>query len=126
MLSQHLQAMVRDHIHVGPRKPLTYLPLKTIENVIGITVQEYQSLISKAGNDSIVLDENCCCISSGAVYAFSEKYLDQVLTSNAELLNLLGWPLASRDFIRKIAAEWFDEGHPIRPIIRQAFGDVQT
>jgi len=124
MLSERRQEMVRDHIHVGPRKPLSYLPLNTIENLMGMTVQEYQSQISKAGNDCILLDESCRCISSGAVYAFSEKYLDEVLISNAELLSLLGWPLGSRDFIKKIVAEWVDEGHPIWPVIRQAFGDV--
>lgn len=116
--------MMMDHINVGPRKPLSYLPLNTIENVLKMTLSEYRSLVQKAGNESVLLDTSCCCISSGAVYAFNEKYLNEVLAKNVELLTHLGWPLSSRDFIKRIATEWFDESHPIFPVIRESFGDI--
>ena len=126
MLSQRLEQMLRDHVHVGAQKPLSFLPLNTIENVLGMTTREYQMLVSRAGNDSILLDENSCCIKSGAIYAFNEKYLDEVLKESVELLTKLHLPIRSRDFIEKIASEWFDESHAILPVIRKAFGDVQT
>jgi hypothetical protein len=123
-LSDFLQEMIKSHTEVGPGKPLSYLPINTIVNVLGMTVEEYQRLVSTAGNDSILLDENRCCIRSGAVYAFSEKSLDGLLKSNFDLLVMFGWPSRSRDFVEKIAVEWVDENHPIFPIVQQAFGDA--
>jgi len=60
---------------------------------------------------------------SGAVYAYSYKDLDNVLKDNHAILSEHGWPDSPVDFVRRIAAEWLDEEHPIMPVIMKAFGD---
>jgi hypothetical protein len=43
-----------EHLAVGRAKPVSYLPIKTIEDVIGITIQVYASLIEKSGNKAAI------------------------------------------------------------------------
>src|SRR5262249_38838116 len=98
--------------------------IKTVEEVIGITVQDYKSLIERSGNEGIVFRAEDCCINSGAVYAFNFRYLSKILKDNQTTLSEHGWPATAVDFIRRIAAEWVDEGSPVMPVIRKAFGDA--
>jgi hypothetical protein len=111
------------HLILGPEKPLSYLPNKTIENMIGIKVVEYVAMIEKSGFAAVALSDQECCIDSGAVYAYSCQHLDSILIGNQSLLLSHGWPVASVDFIRRLAAEWLEEGHPLLPAIERAFGE---
>jgi len=86
-------------------------------------VYEYISMIERAGHKAIVLGMDECCISSGAVYAYSAKDLTEILNSSVPLLREHGWPANPAGFVRKVAAEWLDKDHPMLPVIRRAFGD---
>jgi hypothetical protein len=111
------------HLDVGRKKPVSYLPIRTVEKVIGITVQEYRSMIETAGNQCSVFGAEDCCINSGAVYAYSHKDLSAILDNNRSILLNHKWPVAAEDFVRRMASEWLDEDSPIIPIIRKAFGE---
>ena len=61
--------LLESHLAVGPDKPVSYLPTRTIEEVIGMSVDRYVSLIEQMGNQYAVFGVNESCINSGAVYA---------------------------------------------------------
>jgi hypothetical protein len=115
--------MLQDHVFVGQKKPVSYLPIDTIEKVLGKSISQYQTLISRAGNRSRVFAADSCCIRSGAVYAFSEPDLDALLEQSSNMLLEYSWPRDSQGFIEKIAAVWFDDKHPVLAVIRKAFGE---
>lgn len=124
LLSPEDQEMLDCHVAVNRSKPLSYLPIQTIERVLGMTTTEYTSIVVAAGNETLVLDPDHCCIKSGAVYAFNYVELKAVLDKHADTLVRHKWPNDPRDFVRAVAAEWLDEGSPIMPVIRRAFGDL--
>lgn len=121
--SQNARQILEEHVNLGPQKPVSYLPLRTVEKVIGLTASEYSSLITKNNNECIVFSAEECCINSGAIYAYDEASLREILNKNEVILVKYGCLTEPRDFIKKIATEWFDLGDPIMPVIRLAFGD---
>jgi hypothetical protein len=73
-LGDDAKRLVDHHLRIGPEKSVSYLPIKTLEQVIGITVHDYMSLVERSGYKGIVFGVGDCCISSGAVYAFNRHY----------------------------------------------------
>jgi hypothetical protein len=72
---------------------------------------------------SIIVDEKESCIKSGAVYVYSADYLNKLLERSSDILIRNDWPSDNEGFIRTIARNWVEDGHPVMPIIREAFGD---
>jgi hypothetical protein len=58
--------ILRRHVHVGRSKPVTYLPLSTIENVLEMPLEEYVRMVEQAGGKCSVFSESETCIRSGA------------------------------------------------------------
>jgi hypothetical protein len=87
--------IVERHLAVGRRKPVSYLPIETIETVIGLTIRGYVSLIENSGNKAVVLGAGDCCINAGAVYAYSCKELNDILSRNHAVLADHQWPTTS-------------------------------
>jgi hypothetical protein len=114
--------MIDSHVKVGRHKPLSYLPLKTIENVIGITTAAYQSSVEANGNKCILLGPDESCIESGAAYAYSEPDLTALLDRNKDLLHKRGWPTAPADFVRRLGSEWLPQEDPVMAVVKAAFG----
>ena len=123
-LAEHAKRILDTHLNVGTGKPVSYLPIKTVEGVIGITVPVYKSMIENMGNRCSLFSPEDSCINSGAIYAYNDICLDKILHDNVDLLSSNGWPATSEDFIRKIALEWFDDENPVMPIIKKAFGET--
>jgi hypothetical protein len=115
--------LLESHLTVGPDKPVSYLPIRTIEEVIGMSVDRYVSLIEQTGNQYAVFGVTDSCINSGAVYAYNRQGLAKILNENRDVLTQHGWPAAVDDFIRRIASEWLDPGNPITAVIRKSFGE---
>jgi hypothetical protein len=111
------------HINLGPQKAVSYLPKRTIKKVLNMSIQEYVSMVEKGGNKAIVLRQKECCISSGAVYAYSCEHLAAILNQYHEILIAYGWPTTSSDFIKKMASEWLDSDCDLYQVIERAFGD---
>jgi hypothetical protein len=119
-----IRRILRSHLELGPTKSTSYLPIATIDNLIGMTVAEYLAAIEQTGNVGVAFGPSQCCIKSGAVYAFSSCDLRAVLEHNRASLVESHWPVAPMDFINKIASEWIDNDHPVMSIIKEAFGDA--
>jgi hypothetical protein len=125
-LQEHRRRTIEEHTNLGKRKPVSYLPIKTIEKVLGLTVDEYRKLVELAGNSCAVFSEKDTCIHSGAVYAYSDADLTFVLDHYSGLLAACSWPVSTGEFVGKIAAEWYEEKNPVMPVIRAAFGDLRN
>ncbi|MEH2503387.1 hypothetical protein V1290_002198 [Bradyrhizobium sp. AZCC 1578] len=119
-----IKEMLRTHVELNERKSVSYLPIKTIQNVLNMTVDEYVSFAKARGNEIAVFDSNSCCIGSGAVYAFRPEFLRIVLNDNAQILSRHRWPTAERAFVEKISSEWMPSDHEVTEVIREAFGDL--
>lgn len=115
--------MLAAHLKLGPDKAISYLPIKTIEKVIDISIQTYISMIETSGNRYLVFSPADCCIDSGAIYAYRFDVLEELLNNNRTVLGEHGWPTDPDSFIRRIASDWLDQEDPIMPIVRKAFGD---
>lgn len=110
------------HVRVGPSKPVSYLPISTVQSVLKMTVDDYAHLIEQAGCEVAVFSDAETCIKSGAVYAYSETDLASVLASNHQLLVEHDWPNTPAAFVRRVASEWLDERSPLRRVVDMAFG----
>jgi hypothetical protein len=123
VLSEDAMLILKEHLKVGPDKPVSYLPLRTVEKVLGITASAYQAMIEEQGSRCVVFQQGETCIDSGAIYAYSEQDLESILRDNRDILVERGWPTAPADFVRRLASEWVAEDSPIKPIIRRVFGE---
>jgi len=118
-----LERILATHVRVGPFKPVSYLPIDTINKVLNMQADEYARRVEKAGGECVVFSEAETCIKSGAIYAYSEAALASVLENHRGLLVESGWPCTPREFVGKIAAEWLDLHSPLRVVVVAAFGD---
>lgn|SRR6476469_2037156 len=122
-LQDYKRRTLKEHVTLGQQKAMSYLPLKTIERVLGLTVDEYRREIEQAGNECIVLSEDETCIQSGAVYAYNRTFLALLLEQYSGLLSAQNWPKSPEGFIRNVAARWYADDEPVMPLVRAAFGD---
>lgn len=118
-----IRNMLREHLELGAHKPVSYLPIKTVERVLGLSVTEYMDMARVLGHSSLSFLPDQCCIKSGAVYIYSPKELKMALDREAETLSKENFPSAPPEFIAAIAREWFVDDHPIMFIIRKVFGE---
>ena len=116
--------MLHWHTHLDASKIVSYLPLNTIENVMGIPIDIYTYIIESNGGRYLIFNEDECCISSGAVYAFLPKELDEILKINKNILSVATIPCESTGFIRAIADTWFETETSIRQLLKELFGDA--
>ena len=121
--NQDVKRILDNHLDVGLEKPISYLPIRTVTDVVGISVAAYRVLIEKSGAKSLVFYQEDCCIKSGAVYAYHIDGLRNILEDHRKTLIENGWPVDPLQFITRIAAEWLDEKSPVLPVVRSAFGD---
>ena len=116
--------MLATHLKLGREKAVSYLPIKTVEKAIGVSIPTYIAMIEHSGNHHVIFSSADCCIDSGAVYAFHAGALEEILYNNRSILSENGWPIDSNNFIRKIASHWLDQDDPVMPVIKRAFGDL--
>jgi len=121
--SENAKFILDSHLNIGSKKAVSYLPLNTVKNVLGISIQKYLSMIKDQGNESLVLLSHECCINSGAIYAYDTSVLQKILKENEKILSANNWPVTPEKFIRRMASEWLEEGDPVLSVIRKVFGD---
>jgi 8-oxo-dGTP diphosphatase len=119
----YIADVLAKHVYVGAAKPVSYLPISTIEKVLNMQVDAYARLIEKAGGKCVVFSETETCIRSGAVYAYSEIDLASVLKNYKGVLSEHGWPSVPLEFIKRLATDWLDLHNPLRGVLISAFGD---
>ncbi len=116
-------ALLRSLTTIGPSKPVGYLPLYTIEKFARLAPDTVAAAAAARGLATAQFDPSACCIKSGALYAYHRDALATLLQANADAVRAAGLPLDPDHFVARIAAVWFEENHPARPIIAAAFGD---
>jgi hypothetical protein len=90
-----------DHATVGPAKPITYLPIDTIEKVLGLTIAKYAELVKRRGGECAVFSTSETCIKSGAVYCYDPATLAALLDGHARQFEQLGWRQSRRHLSRR-------------------------
>src|ERR1700712_922622 len=83
--------MLDRHIRVGPEKPISYLPINAINNVLGMEISTYTSLAKDFDAKILIFSPDDCCIKSGAVYAYDDDALRKILEDNKKVLIENGW-----------------------------------
>ncbi len=111
------------HVELSVAKPVSYLPINTIENVIGISLSTYASMVESKSAICLVFRPGECCISSGAAYAFLPDVLCTILRANSEMLTEAGIPHEPANFIEAIARTWFEDGSSVIPLLKKVFGE---
>ncbi len=119
----YVAEVLAKHVHVGAAKPVSYLPISTIEKVLNMPVDAYVHLIEKAGGRYAVFSEADTCIKFGAVYAYSEIDLASVLENYKGVLAEHGWPSVPLEFVKRLATDWLDLHNPLGGVLIAAFGD---
>jgi hypothetical protein len=109
---------------VGPAKPVAYLPLHTIRNILHMNPQALAQDAEVKGLGAALFGPDQCCIKSGALYIFDRQSLENLLRLSRSILSESGWPLDPDPFVARIALEWIDHTHPVAPIIKRAFGEA--
>jgi hypothetical protein len=108
---------------VGPTKPIGYLPLYTIRDVLKMEPQSLARDAEARGLSASLFGADLCCIESGALYLFDRQSLWHLLQSSRAILLANHWPLDPLEFVARIAREWIDPSHPVAPVINRAFGE---
>ncbi|WP_147283772.1 hypothetical protein [Bosea caraganae] len=108
---------------VGPSKPIGYLPLCTIQDVLGVPVAVLLKQMMPRGILALKLNSKECCIKSGALYFYDPVALENLLRVASDDLKQCGWPRTPAEFVKHIAANWYESDHPLIGLIRMAFGE---
>lgn len=115
-------SLLRSLNRVGPAKPVGYLPLNTVKDLVNVEV--VMANAAARGLAAAQFGPENCCIRSGALYVYDRQALRRLLRNHADLLAAANMPLDPDHFIARIAAVWLEPSHPVHSIIAQAFGDA--
>ena len=108
---------------VGPAKPIGYLPLYTIRDVLQMDPHALAQDAQANGLSAALFGPDQCCIKSGALYIFDRQSLENLVQSSRRILQASRWPLDPDQFVARIAREWIDHAHSVAPVIKRAFGE---
>jgi hypothetical protein len=114
--------ILRSVTDVGRSKPVGYLPLATIRDVLQLDPKVVADAATARGLVAAQFGPEVCCIKSGALYVYHREALANILKVRTDAISMAGLPSDPDRFIAVIAATWFEEDHPARPIIAAAFG----
>jgi len=81
-----------DLLNVGKTKSLGYLPLSTIQQVCGASVEELIRYAESHNLGWVLLSKWRCSIASGALYFYDEPSLTAILNRNHACLSRAGVP----------------------------------
>jgi len=115
--------LLRSLTEVGPTKPVGYLPLDTIRNVVRQSPEAVAASANVRGLMAVQFGPDICCIKSGALYVYDRESLARLLRAEADAVAHAGLPSDPDRFVAHIAAVWYAEDHPACQIIASAFGE---
>jgi hypothetical protein len=116
-------AVLSNLTRVGPAKPIGYLPLYTIRNLLEMEPHMLAQEARTRGLSTALFEPNQCCIKSGALYVFDRSSLERLIQSSNSVLAASHWPFDADQFIARIASEWIDQAHPVALVVNRAFGE---
>jgi hypothetical protein len=99
----YIREILSDLIDVGPEKPLGYLPIDTLKDVCEVDVEDFARTLRVKGLKTIMLNMEESNVGwNGALYAYHEDSLRNLLLEQRELLMQKRWPLDPEAFIRHL------------------------
>jgi hypothetical protein len=116
-------AILASLAEVGPAKPIGYLPLYAIRDVLRMEPLALAREGEAKGLSAALFGPDQCCIKSGALYLFDRQSLEHLIQSSRPILSASRWPLDPDQFVARVAREWIEPAHPVTPVIRRAFGE---
>jgi hypothetical protein len=123
-LSAEERADLLDHLwSVGRDRAVGYLSLYTVRDLLGLKVREVRAEAASRDLVALRLGPSQCRIKSGAFYVYDRERLAALLADASAAIAGAGWPVEPDGFVRALAAEWVEAGHPVLPVIRRAFRD---
>lgn len=108
--------------NIGPKKPLGYLPIVTLDKYCSKTPLDVQRYAAERGLQCRIFSEGECRVGSGAVYVWHAPSLDALLDENQDTLVKNGWPLDADAFAARVARDHADDPALYR-LIGLAFAD---
>ncbi len=111
-----IEGLLNDLFLVGPRKPLGYLPISTVQGCGRPTWELVDDARSKGLRAETWL-ECQCSIGSGAVYVWDAVRVEEFLSLNHEVLASSGWPDDHYGFVRKQATEQIAMDTPLHQLL---------
>lgn len=114
---------LRDLNRVGPSKPVSYLPLRTIRRLAKRRSEAVAADAKRRGLSAIQCRPDHCHVQSGALYVYDPKALAGILGPWAGLLVRYRIPRHPRRFIVHIAHTFYERPHPASMPIAVAFGE---
>jgi hypothetical protein len=114
---------LNDLLDVGPKKPLGYLPLSTIRGHCKVNPEDIAQYLQQKGMEVRLWHESFCRVSSGALYAYDAKALQDLLDKNAPILTEAKWPTAAEQFVNHVATELAPSYTPLFDVVADAFAD---
>lgn len=113
-----------DLFKVGPRKPLGYLPLKTIRSC-GFKPGQVASDLENCELQTRFCTKEECKIVGGALYAWNHDALRELLDNNRSLLERNEWGITPDEFVQDVIAK--DAQKDLNPelyaLVGKAFSD---
>lgn len=124
---KHIEYWLKDILGVGFKKPMGYLPISYLKKYSLSSVEMVIIALKTKGIMYKRYTERQCRIGSGAVYAYHNEALQQLLDKNESVLKTYNWPTAADSFVEKVATEEDVRGiPPLFDLIVDAFGDKRN
>jgi hypothetical protein len=111
--------------NVGATKAVGYLPLYTIERVLGQNPAELVQHYRQKGLCVRVFDQNECCIKSGALFVWDYDQASRCIKEFGKSVTEKGWPIDANVVLENIATEWFEKDDPIMPLVYALYGELR-
>ncbi|MSR85749.1 hypothetical protein EXS71_04950 [Candidatus Uhrbacteria bacterium] len=110
---------------LSEHKSLGYLPVDTIEERTGGTVEDEIAKAKQRGFTPLLFNSKETQIGfQGALFVYHEKSLYDLLKKHEALLTKNHWPTDCERFVRRIATEWVPTTNvELYDLIAEAFGD---
>jgi hypothetical protein len=111
-----------DIYHVGPRKPLGYLPIDTLTRLCGQDLLATFARCQAQGNQSRWFSERECQVGSGALYVWHPPSLNLLLKEELATLRKFRVPVTPNAFVQAVAQLHFN-APKMQRIVGLAFAD---
>jgi hypothetical protein len=113
---EEVEGLMNDLVLVGPRKPLGYLPISTLQ----MCGQDMTAVIDNARIKSLRAEmwgSHRCNVGSGAVFVWDANRIEEFIELNEDLLADADWPVDHHMFVRRIATEQVPLDTPLHELI---------
>ena len=119
---ERIDKILSDLRQVGPEKPLGYLPIETLIKICKVSPESIEKELHEKGLKTLRLQDEETNVVGGALYAYDENALQELLTTHQELLKKEGWPSENEPFIRHLIVH-ADRKTDLFNLIADAFND---